>query len=87
VLPDYTQNSPDEAAGSNKGEQRLLGEAALQAGKAADRRHDGASVPEGTAGWQELGVEEGGVREMWGADVTDAAAAKVHSSSSIKILA
>ena len=35
-------------------------------------------------GWQKLGVEEGGVGEMWGADIMDAALAKVRSSSSIK---
>jgi len=87
MLPDYAQNSPDEAAGSNKGERHPLGEATLRAGEAADRRQDGASVPKGTVGQQETGVEEGGVGEIWGADVTDAASAKVRSSSLIEILA
>jgi len=85
VLPNYL-NSPDEAAGLNKGERCPLGEATLQAGEAADRHYDGASVPEGTVGWRELGVEGRGVRETWGVDVREAVLAKVRSSSLTEIL-
>jgi len=52
-----------------------------------DRRQDGASASEDATGRREAGVEGGGVRETWGADVMEAVLAKVRSSSSIDILA
>ena len=79
--------SPDGGHGAKWGEQHPPGDSAVWAGETMDWCQDGAPAPKGAMGQRGLGVEGGGVGEMWGADVKEAILAKVCSSFSIDILA